>query len=172
MEPAKALDTIVPQVLTSLFREVVFGPTDDMAFIVNPGDPGLIASLAALPAARASARPNGRSSIAGHVQHLRFGLALLNKWAGGDPNAFADASFAESWSHQQVNEDEWRELREAFEHEARQWQARLETPREWDAMTLSGFMSSVAHTAYHMGAIPQLSRYGRVGQVGRVGKNT
>ena len=151
-----ALDTLLPQVLTSLFREIIYGPPGDMAFVVNPGDPGLVASLAALPASQASARPNGRSSVAGHVQHLRFGLTLLNKWAGGDPNAFADASFEESWSHQQVNDDEWRALRQAFEDQARAWHARLETPREWDAMMLSGFLSSVAHTAYHMGAIRQL----------------
>jgi hypothetical protein len=156
--PHTGLATLLPQVLTSLFREMVDGPPGDMAFIVNPGDRGLIASLAAVPAAQASARPGGRPSIAGHVQHLRFGLALLNKWAGGDPNAFAEASFAESWSHQQVSDDEWRALRQAFEGEARQWQARLDAPREWDAMTLSGFVSSVAHTAYHMGAIRQLVR--------------
>jgi hypothetical protein len=149
---------LLPQVLTSLFREMIDGPRGDMAFIVNPGDRGLLASLAAVPAAQASARPSGRPSIAGHTQHLRFGLALLNKWANGDPNAFADASFAESWSHQQVNDDEWRALRQAFEDEARRWLVRLETPREWDAMTLSGFVSSVAHTAYHMGAIRQLVR--------------
>ena len=152
------LDTLLPQVLTSLFREIVYGPPGDMAFVVNPSDPGLVASLAALPASQASARPNGRSSVASHVQHLRFGLTLLNKWAGGDQNAFASASFEESWSHQQVNDDEWRALRQAFEDQAREWQARLEVPREWDAMTLSGFVSSVAHTAYHMGAIRQLVR--------------
>lgn len=149
---------LLPQVLTSLFREMIDGPPGDMAFIVNPGDRGLLASLAAVPAAHASARPGGRPSIAGHVQHLRFGLALLNKWASGDPNAFADASFAESWSHQQVNDDEWRALRQAFEDEARRWLVRLENAREWDAMTLSGSVSSVAHTAYHMGAIRQLVR--------------
>ena len=125
---------------------------------VNPGDPGLIKSLAAVPASQASARPGGRPSVAGHAQHLRFGLALMNKWAGGDPNAFADASFAESWSHQEVTEDEWRALRQALEDEARQWLTRLETLRDWDEMTLSGFVSSVAHTAYHMGAIRQLAR--------------
>ncbi|HEV8394053.1 MAG TPA: hypothetical protein VGQ37_07245 [Vicinamibacterales bacterium] len=150
------LDALLPQVLTSLFREIVHGPPGDLALVVNPGDPGLIGSLAALPASQASARPGGRSSVAAHVQHLRYGLTLLNRWASGDQNAFADSSFAESWSHQQVNDDEWRLLRQAFEDEARQWQARLEAPREWDPVTLSGFMSSVAHTAYHMGAIRQL----------------
>lgn len=152
------LGALLPQVLTSLFREIVYGPLGDMAFIVNPGDSGLVASLAALPASQASARPGGRPSVAGHVQHLRFGLRLLNKWAAGDPNAFADASFAESWSHQEVTEDEWRALRHALEDEARQWLTRLETLRDWDEMTLSGFVSSVAHTAYHMGAIRQLAR--------------
>ena len=153
------LATLLPQVLTGLFREVVFGPSGDMAFIVNPGDPGLVASLAALPASQASVRANGHPSVAGHVQHLRFGLSLLNRWAAGDANAFADASFAESWSHQEVTEDSWRALRQALEDEATQWLARLDTPRVWDATTLSGFVSSVAHTAYHMGAIRQLVRW-------------
>jgi glutathione S-transferase len=150
------LAALVPQVLTSLFLEIVDGPPGDMAFIVNPGDPGLLASLAALPASAASARPNGRSSVAAHVQHLRYGFTLLNRWAGGDQNAFADASFAESWSHQQVNDEEWHALRQALAEETRQWLARLETSRDWDAVTLSGFVSSVAHTAYHLGAFRQL----------------
>ena len=151
-----ALDTLLPQVLTSLFREIVDGPPGDMAFVVDPNDPGLIKSLAALSAEKASARRDGRPSIAGHVQHLRFGLTLLNKWAAGDQHAFAEATFSQSWSHQTVSEDEWRTLRQAFEEQARQWQTQLESPREWDAMALSGFLSSVAHTAYHMGAIRQL----------------
>jgi hypothetical protein len=95
-----ALDALLPQVLTSLFREIVDGPPGDMAFLVDPNDPGFIKSLAALPAEEASARRDG--------QHLRFGLTLLNKWATGDQNAFAEASFSESWSHQTVREDEWR----------------------------------------------------------------
>jgi hypothetical protein len=150
------LTALLPQVLTSLFREVVDGPSGDMAFIVNPGDHGLVGSLAALSAQEASARIGGRSSVAAHVQHLRYGLTLLNRWADGDQNAFADASFAESWRHQQVDEAQWRTLRQAFQDEARNWVARLEAPRAWDPVTLSGFVSSVAHTAYHMGAIRQL----------------
>src|ERR1044071_6006252 len=97
------LDALLPQVLTSLFREIVDGPPGDMAFVVDPNDRGLIRSLAALPAEKASARRDGRPSIAGHVQHLRFGLTLLNKWAAGDQNAFAEATFSESWSHQSVS---------------------------------------------------------------------
>jgi hypothetical protein len=150
------LDTLLPQALTSLFREVVYGPPADIAFIVDQGDRGLIASLSVLPASQASARSGGRSSVAGHVQHLRYGLTLLNRWADGDQNAFADASPGESWSHQQVDEDEWRALLQAFDDEAGRWLARLKAPRNWDVLTLSGFMSSVAHTAYHMGAIRQL----------------
>ena len=150
------LASLLPQVLRSLLREIVDGPPGDMAFIVNPGDPGLIGSLAALPASQASARVGGRSSVAAHVQHLRYGFSLMNRWATGDQNAFADASAAESWSHQQVNDEEWRALRDGFEREARTWINRLDAPRTWDEVTLSGFVSSVAHTAYHMGAIRQL----------------
>ena len=153
MEPA----SLLADVLSNLLRELVDGPPGEVAFILNPGDRGLFASLADLSAAQASTRIDGRSSVAAHVHHLRFGLHLLNRWAGGDTNAFADAAYAESWSHQQVNDAGWRELREAFEREVREWRSRLQTPPStWDETTLSGFVSSVAHTAYHMGAIRQL----------------
>lgn len=150
------LDSLLRDTLLGLLGELADGPPSDMAFIVNPGDRGLLRSLALLPAAEASRRRDGRSSVAAHTQHLRFGLHLLNKWIRGDENAFADANYAESWGHQSVTDDEWRDLREALERELREWASAIATPRQWDAMSLSAVVSSVAHTAYHMGAIRQL----------------
>ena len=150
------LHTLVRDVLLGLLREVVDGPTADMAFIVNPGDRGIIRSLGQLSAADASARPGGRSSVAAHVQHLRYGFELINRWAGGDENAFADATFARSWGMQQVTDGEWHDLVRGLDREARAWMKHIETRADWDFVTLSGAMSSVAHLAYHLGAIRQL----------------
>ena len=143
------------EALVGLLRELVDGPPGDVAFIVNPGDRGILRSLAQFPAADASARPGGRSSVAAHVQHLRYGFELLNRWARGE-NPFAEATYAKSWGQQQVTDDEWRDLRAALDREVRAWMTVVSERQDWDSMTLSGAMSSVAHLAYHLGAIRQL----------------
>ena len=66
--------------MVTLLRELLYGPPKEFAFVLNPGDAGLLASLDKLSAEQASARPDGRSSIAAHVDHLHYGLSLLNRW--------------------------------------------------------------------------------------------
>lgn len=148
--------TLLHGVLRDLLRELFDGPPGEMAFVVNPGDPGLSGSLARLSATDASARPAGRSSVAAHVQHLRYGFELLNRWIRGDDNAFADANYSRSWGLQEVGDDEWRALRDALELEIRNWMAALEEARDWNAVSLGGTIGGVAHLAYHLGAIRQL----------------
>jgi hypothetical protein len=96
--------------------------------------------------------------VAAHTQHVRYGFELLNRWIRGDDNAFADADFARSWGTQTVTDAEWRELREALERETRAWTSALEAPRDWDPVRLGGAIGSVAHLAYHIGAIRQVAR--------------
>jgi hypothetical protein len=151
------LNDMLRDTLLGLLRELCDGPPAEMAFVINPNDPGLFRSLAVISAADASARPDGRSSVAAHTQHLRYGFELLNRWARGE-DPFADANYAQSWGQQQVTEHEWRELREALDREVRAWMEAIATDREWTPLFLSGFVSSVAHLAYHMGAIRQLAR--------------
>ena len=150
------LNALLRESLTGLMRELVDGPEGELAFITNVGDRGFIRSLALLSAADASARPGGRSSVAAHVQHVRYGFELMNRWVRGDANAFADATWAKSWGTQEVTEAEWRDLVAGLERETRNWMRALGEPREWDSVTLSGAVSSVAHLAYHIGAIRQL----------------
>lgn len=149
------LQVLLPEVMTGLLRELFDGPPADMAFVVNPGDRGLAGSLARLSAAEASARPRGRSSVVAHAQHLRYGFELLNRWMRGE-NPFAEATYAASWGRQEVTDAEWVELRAALDGEVRAWMTAIAAPRAWDQMTLSGAVGSVAHLAYHLGAIRQL----------------
>lgn len=151
------LHALLRNALLGLFRELIDGAPADAAFIVNPGDPGLVRSLGKLSAADASARTAERSSVAAHVGHLRYGFELLNRWAGGDENAFAGATYAKCWERQQVAEGEWRDLLQGLAQEVRAWMGAIERRREWDFVALSGAISSVAHLAYHLGAIRQLA---------------
>src|SRR5919106_106869 len=100
------MDELIRRSLVTLLRELLDGPSKNAAFVLNRGDRGLLASLDALPADAASARPGGRSSVAAHVDHLRYGFELLNRWARGE-NPWADATYAKSWGQQQVSDAEW-----------------------------------------------------------------
>lgn len=70
--------------------------------------------------------------------------------AAGAPN------FAESWTRQQVDDAGWRALLDALEREVRDWMAALPQRRDWDMISLSGAIGSMAHLACHLGAIRQL----------------
>ncbi len=147
----------VQAAIASLLREVTLGPAADAAWVLNPGDRGLLASLDALSAVAASARPDGRSSIAAHVDHLRYGLELLNRWASGEPDPFASADYSASWARQVVSDAEWEARRRALAEQVRTWEQAVEQRRDVDARSLTGMLSSVVHLAYHLGAIRQIN---------------
>ena len=147
------------ETLTTLFRELVDGPPRG-AYMLNQGDPGLLRSLDRLSAEAASASSQGGGSIAAHVEHLRYGLSLMNRWAGGE-NPFQDADWSASWKRTAVTEAEWEALRGELRDEAHRWQAALGAPREANRIELNGIIGSIAHLAYHLGAIRQIDRAAR-----------
>jgi len=140
--------------LRGLLTEATDGPSN-AAYFLNRGDRGLLASLRGLSAAQASARPQGRSSIASHVHHLRYGLSLINRWARGE-DPYANANWSDSWRHQQVNDDDWSALVTVLEREIRSWQDAIALPRPQDNAGLPETIGSIVHLAYHLGAIRQL----------------
>jgi hypothetical protein len=142
--------------MITLLRELLYGPPKEFAFVLNPGDAGLLASLDKLSADQASARPQGRSSIAAHVDHLAYSFALLNRWLAGDKDAFSGTDYADSWKRQTVDDEGWRALRKKLAVEAAAWVEAAGTPRPWDVDTLNGAFGSIVHLAYHTGAIRQI----------------
>jgi hypothetical protein len=149
--------TSLHTVLGALLDELIDG-AGDRGWVLNPGDPGLLASLDRLSAQQASALPpRGGASIAAHVDHLRYGLALLNRWQHGE-SPFDDADYAASWSRTAVSELEWDVRRAALSREAHGWRRALETLRDPSPEEWHGVVGSVVHLAYHLGAIRQLDR--------------
>ena len=143
----------------ALFSELIDGPAAQGGSMLNAGDAGLVRSLEGLTAAAASAIPvNGGASIAAHVEHVRYGLSLLNRWAQGERNVWSSADWAASWDRSMVGEREWAALRQAFEAEARTWREALRASRDYTEAELNDVIGSVAHLAYHMGAIRQIDR--------------
>jgi hypothetical protein len=133
----------------------------DGGYIVNTGDAGLAKSIDTLSAADASRSTNDGATIAAHVQHERYGLSLMNRWAAQGGNAFADAKWDEAWKLREVDARQWDEIRNGFKDETRRWLEVLRTPREVSETELNGMVASIAHFAYHMGAIRQIHKQAR-----------
>jgi hypothetical protein len=149
-------DTIFRRALAML-TEIFDGPPGSEAYLLNPGDPGLLRQLETVDASAASTRPMpGKTTIAAHVDHVWYGLTLMNRWADGDANPWGDADWNASWQRGAVTDDQWRTLRDKLCHEVKRWQTVVATRTDWNDMTAAGALSSAAHTAYHLGAIRQI----------------
>ena len=148
--------------LTTLFAELIDGAnTSGGAFILNSGDVGLVRSLEQLSAADASRSVHGGATIAAHAQHVRYGLSLMNRWAVEGGNPFADATWDDAWKISAVDDSQWREILTGLRDEAHRWLRALDTPRDLASVELSGMIGSIAHVAYHLGAIRQISASAR-----------
>ena len=148
--------------MATLFGELVDGANQpNGAFILNTGDRGVLRSLETLSAADASSSANGGATIAAHAQHVRYGLSLMNRWAREGGNPFADATWDAAWKISAVDAGQWDEIRTGLRDEAHRWLKVLETSREVADVELSGMIASIAHLAYHMGAIRQISKSAR-----------
>ena len=147
--------------LSLLFSELTNGVKPSGGFILNTGDAGLLASLDKISAGDASRSVNDGATIAAHVQHLRYGLSLMNRWAAEGGNPFADAKWDEAWKTSRVNASEWSEIRGGLRDEAQRWLSVLGSPREVNGVELSGMIGSIAHLAYHLGAMRQIAASAR-----------
>ena len=148
--------------LTHLFSELVNGATDDgSAFILNSGDRGLLDSLDTVSHSEASSTVSGGASLAAHATHVAYGLGLMNRWAREGGNPFADARWDEAWKVGVVSSQEWDAIRAELRNEAQRWLQSLASSREVTSAELTGMIASVAHLAYHMGAMRQISKNAR-----------
>jgi hypothetical protein len=150
-------DSVFQRALSHMLTEIFDGPPGQEAYVLNPGDLGLLRQLETIDAKTASTPPTpGQKNIAAHVDHVTFGLAILNLWASGEENPWAGADFNASWQRTVVTEDQWRALRDALGREADKWQKAVAARTGWDDVSAAAGLSTAAHTAYHLGAIRQL----------------
>jgi len=148
----------IGKILTTLFSELTEGANaPGMAFMLNSGDIGLLRSLDILSAADASHSVHGGATIAAHAQHVSYGLSLMNRWAAEGGNPFADAKWDEAWKTTSVDDRQWSEIRSGLRDQCGRWLQALGAPRDVGRAALTGMISSIAHLAYHLGAIRQIA---------------
>ena len=154
--------TEIGPLLARLFSELVDGiAASGTAFVLNSGDVGLLRSLENISASDASRSVNEGATIAAHAQHVRYGLSLMNQWAEEGGNPFANAKWDEAWKIRAVDAASWDEIRGGLRRETQRWMRTLESSREVAEVELTGMAASVAHLAYHLGAIRQINKDAR-----------
>lgn len=152
-------EAVLRRALSTLLSELVDGGVPDACFVLNPNDPGLLRSLDRLSAAEASAlSPQGGASIAAHVDHLCYGMEVLNRWADGDERAFETADYSASWRRTHVTDAEWATLRSRLRMDALKLSAALQHVQAENALHVTGGIAMVVHLAYHLGSIRQINR--------------
>src|SRR6266436_1855161 len=83
-----ASDSVFQRALSNMLTEIFDGPPGSEAYLLNPGDSGLLRQLESIPASAASTRPMpGKTTIAAHIDHVHYGLRILNRWPGGEARA-------------------------------------------------------------------------------------
>jgi hypothetical protein len=149
-------DSIFQRVLSNMLTEIFNGPPGQEAYVLNPGDPGLLRQLETIDAKTASMQPTpSQQTIAAHIDHLQLGIAVLNRWAAGEPNPWAGVDWNASWRRTSIADDEWRTLRDGLRAEVDTWWNTVATRTSWDDMSAAAALSTAAHTAYHLGALRQ-----------------
>ena len=150
-------DSVFQRALSKMLTEIFDGPPGQEAYLLNPGDRGLLRQLDTIDASAASNRPMpGKTTIAAHADHLHVGLSMLNRWAAGEENPWVGADPNASWARSAVTEERWQTLRDDLRREAETWRTFVAGRTSWDDVFAAAALSTAAHTAYHLGAIRQI----------------
>jgi hypothetical protein len=150
-------DPLEIRALSTLLRETLQRADRQYAFLLNPGDPGMVETLKSLSAETASkSLGQGRKPIVSHANHVLYGIELANRALGGEQGVYELADWSVAWKLETVSDDQWHDLVDRLEQQSKLLIEQISEPREWNEITLTGSFSIAAHTAYHLGAIRQM----------------
>ncbi|MBV9240763.1 MAG: hypothetical protein JO314_02040 [Acidobacteria bacterium] len=115
---------------------------------------GLFSTLEELSADAASKGLEG-TTVAAQTEHAKFYLDRLCEFINGRTD---EVNWDDSWLIEDVDDQEWTALqisvRKAYENALQC----LATERQWTQVQVGMAIGLVAHTAYHLGSIRQLSK--------------
>ena len=149
--PEISTEVMIEQLLGVLDEAFEHPPRSWTYFIDNSPEAGFYGTLARLSAAEAS-RSLGGTSIAAHVHHVTFGLAVSTAWLQGDRS---ERDWQESWRVQTVDEAAWTRLQEQLRQEHQALRQAIASYTSSGAEAFGGAIAAIAHAAYHLGAIRQ-----------------
>ncbi|TCP28747.1 hypothetical protein EV207_11659 [Scopulibacillus darangshiensis] len=137
----------------TMVKETFEGPPREGGmFTESRPNSGLFGTLDQLTANDASIAVNG-TTVAAHADHTRFYLwgtnAILK--VGKQP----EMDWGGSWKINLVDEKGWNRIREELRHEYLTFLETLDVI-EWNEPLTKEVLGSLAHSAYHLGAIRQM----------------
>lgn len=137
--------------LVSLLEEAYEG--SKTSFFSDSDKPGLLGTLAGLSAEQAS-KPLSADGLttAAHAEHLRWSLANLNS---ATPGGAWNPDWKASWRVRAVSAEQWDKLRSELSKEYQDFHQTMSSSPIWhsETMMFTGVVASIAHAAYHLGAI-------------------
>jgi hypothetical protein len=153
-----ATATVINSII-DLLTEAYSGPPNpkETWFIDNVPDSGILSILESISAVEASrsvdeSGQNG-STIASNAEHLRWSLANANGALRGQPY---QPDWMESWNLLNVDEAEWKQLRQALRAEFEALRSTIQGQTELPGQYLNGVLALIPHAAYHLGTIRQM----------------
>ncbi len=139
--------------LNYLFKETFEGSPPQGSIYLDKGI-GVFNTIENLDAQTVS-RAGSSTTIAAHVEHLRYYLDVLNNFMQGIVQA---ADWDKSWAKKEVSVEEWEDLKKNLH---KSYEAVLEAYQKiegWNEDKMTEAMAMIVHTAYHLGAIRQLAK--------------
>lgn len=150
--------TAVLDSVSLLLTEAYLGPPNPAStwFIDNEPDSGVLGLLTNVSAAEASTSVDGSgeagTTIASHLEHLRWSLGMMNAAIRGEPLG----EWSESWQVVTVDEAGWDRLRSSLREELETLLRAFKSQRELPEDYLTGVLALLPHAAYHLGNIRQM----------------
>ncbi|HET7233000.1 MAG TPA: DinB family protein [Longimicrobium sp.] len=147
---------MVMEAIGAILTEAYEGPPDPSGtwFVNNAADAGFFPTLDGLSADEASrAAAPGRSTVAAHAGHIRFGLEVSRRWVSGNRGPY---DWHQSWAVSTVDEAAWAELRAGLRQEYAAFRRAIDEVHEWEESRFTGLLGNLAHAAYHLGAVKQM----------------
>jgi len=126
-------------------------------FTDNEPKNGVLGTVESLSAEEASCPLSSGDPIsaASHVEHLRFSLSLANRALRGE-NPYKGVHWSSSWSVKKVDAGTWKTLLASLRSEYEALREVLATGAGWsDEDTMTGVFGTIAHGAWHLGALRQ-----------------
>ena len=140
--------------LQYLLKETFEGaPTGSSSIYLDRGI-GIFSTLDELNAAQASFSIT-ETTIAAHSEHARYYLEVLNNFLNG---LVQNADWDRSWAKKEVDDKEWEELKSNFRGMYKTVGETFQKIEDWDDDKITEAMAIVVHSAYHLGAIRQISK--------------
>jgi hypothetical protein len=137
-----------------LLRETFEGSPEGQPSAYLDRGVGLFSTLEELSAEAASREFQG-TTVAAQTEHAKFYLDRLCEFINGRTES---VNWDDSWLIEDVDDQEWIALQTSVRKAYTDSLQCLATSRDWTQVQVGMAMGLVAHTAYHLGAIRQLSK--------------